>query len=78
MPSGERAVRIPENLRVVMRVQVDKTGCHNTARGVEDALGSLSFQAADLGDLPSLIAMSLTYRGVRVPSTTVPPLMMMS
>ncbi len=60
MPPGERAIRIPENLRVVMRVQVDTAGRDNAARGIQNAVGGLPFQASDLGDLPPLIARSLT------------------
>src|ERR1700730_10899796 len=54
MPSGERAIGIPENLRVIMRVQVDKAGRDDTARSVQNTLGGLPFQAADLGDLAVL------------------------
>jgi len=35
-------------------VQVDKAGCHDTACSVQNPLGGLPFQAADLGDLAVL------------------------
>src|SRR5262245_18258775 len=54
MPPGKRAVRIPENLRVIMRVQIDKTGRDDAARSVQNTLGGFPFQAADLGDLAVL------------------------
>jgi hypothetical protein len=37
-----------------MRVQVDKAGRDDTARSVQNTLGGLPFQAADLGDLAVL------------------------
>jgi glucose dehydrogenase len=37
-----------------MRVQVDKSGRHNASRGIQNAVGGLPFQAADLGDFAAL------------------------
>ena len=54
MPSGKRAIRIPENLRVIVCVQVDEARCDNSTCSVQNAVGGLSLQAADLGDLAVL------------------------
>ena len=43
VPPGKRAVRIPKDLRVVMRMQVDKAGRDNAAGGVQNTVGGLPF-----------------------------------
>jgi hypothetical protein len=50
MPTGQRAIRIPKDLGVIMSVQVDKARCNDTTRGVQNAIGGLPLQTADLGD----------------------------
>ena len=50
MPTRQRAVRIPEHLGVVVRVQVDEAGGDVHAGGVDD-LGTLpGIDPADSGD----------------------------
>ncbi len=62
-----------------MRVQVDKAGRDNAARGIQNAIGGLPFQASDLGDFAALDrrVADVAWR-TGVPSTIVPPLMIMS
>ena len=54
VPSGDRAVRIPSNLRVVMRMQIDEAGRDDQAVGVDDFLREAGCAAADLRDLAVL------------------------
>src|SRR6185437_8245489 len=56
VPAGQGAIRIPEDLRVIVGMQIDKPWCHNTAGGIQNTLGCLAFQAADLCDLAALDA----------------------
>src|SRR5262245_43674950 len=54
MPAGNRAVWVPVQLRVVMRVEVDKPRSDDEARGVEHVRSATALQAADFGNLPVL------------------------
>src|SRR6185503_11961141 len=56
VPRRQRAVRIPEELRVVVRVQVDEARRHDQAAGVDHLVGIVGAQLADLGDHPVLDA----------------------
>src|SRR5262249_6513837 len=50
VPAGHRAPRVPEHLAVVVRVQVDESGCDDLPRRVDDLLGVARVDAADLCD----------------------------
>ena len=55
MPTRNRAVRIPEKLRVVMGVQIDEAGHDDHAAGVDHLVClRCAFQIADLRDLAVL------------------------
>src|SRR6266568_3013792 len=51
MPARNRAVGIPVQLRVVVRVQVDKPRGDYEARGIEHPRGAAAWQAANFGNL---------------------------
>ena len=69
--------RIPEHLRVVVRVDVDEAGRDRAARRVELALAAAG-SAPISAITPSAIATSATRPGAPLPSKTVPPRMTMS
>ena len=50
MPARQRAVGIPEELRVVVGVQVDEARRHDQAAGVDHLVGLVGADLADLGD----------------------------
>ena len=50
VPAGQGAVGVPENLGVVVGVQVDEAGGHDQALGVDFPLSVAAVQPADLGD----------------------------
>jgi hypothetical protein len=54
VPSGDGAVGIPANLRVVMRVQIDEAGRDDQPVGVDGLLREAGRAAADLRDLAVL------------------------
>ena len=54
MPSGDGAVRIPADLRVVVGVQIDEAGRDDQAVGVDDLFGEAGRAAAELRDLAVL------------------------
>ena len=54
MPAGEGAVGIPEQLGVVVGVQVDEARRDMQAAGVDDAARVRAVEMADLGDHPVL------------------------
>ena len=54
MPAGEGAVRVPEDLGVVVRVEVDEAGGDVEAVRIEDLARVAGRDAADLGDDPVL------------------------
>ena len=61
-----------------MRVQVDKARRDNTTRSIQNTVGGLSFQAADLGDF-AILDPNVAHIAWRTrPITIVPPLMIMS
>ncbi len=51
VPAGNRAPRIPEQLGIVMRVQIDETRRDDQPAGVKD-LPRIAIQPADLRDFP--------------------------
>src|SRR5262245_47768718 len=51
MPSGNRAVRIPANLGVIMRMQIDEARRDDKSVGVDNLLGKSGCAAANLHDL---------------------------
>ena len=55
MPAGNRALRIPADLRIVMRVQIDEAGRDDQAVGVDRALGEPGARPPICATLPSLI-----------------------
>ena len=69
---GER--RVPEDLRVVVGVDVDEPGRDDVAAGVERR-GRRRGRCRSRVILPSVIATSARTPGAPVPSTTVPPRM---
>ena len=46
----DRAPRIPANLRIVVRVQIDEAGCHDHARGVDGFVRFAFVLAAEVND----------------------------
>ena len=50
MPARQRAVGIPEELGVVVGVQVDEARRHDQAAGVDRLVGLAGADLADLGD----------------------------
>src|SRR5713101_7537874 len=54
MPTGNRAVRVPVQLRVVVRVQIDKPWGDYEARGIEHTRSAAALEAADFGNLTVL------------------------
>jgi hypothetical protein len=50
VPARQRQVRIPEQLGVVVRVEVDEARRHDLSAGVEDARGVRAAQPANPGD----------------------------
>jgi len=50
MPARQGAVRVPEQLRVVVRVQIDEAGGDDEAVGVHDARTLVGIDMADFGD----------------------------
>jgi len=65
-------------LGVVVRVQVNEPRRHNQARGIEHFGSVMTLQPAILAILPFLIPMSPGSVALSCPSTTVPPLMIVS
>ena len=61
-----------------MRVQVDKARCNDTTRGVQNAVGGLPLQTADLGDFavfdPDVADIPSTYAGVKSTRAMATPL----
>src|SRR5579885_1858114 len=54
VPARNRAVRIPEDLRVVVGVKIDEAGRDDLPRRIDHARGVARAQAAYLGDSPVL------------------------
>src|SRR5712691_9615455 len=54
VPAADRAVGVPVQLGVVVRVQVNEPRRHNQARGIEHFGSVMTLQPADLGDLAVL------------------------
>ena len=54
VPAGDRAVRVPADLGVVMGVQIDEARRDDQAVGVDDFLGEARRASADLRDLAVL------------------------
>jgi len=50
VPARQRAVGIPEELRVVVRVQVDEARRHDQAAGIDRLVGFADADLADLGN----------------------------
>jgi hypothetical protein len=50
VPARQCQVRIPEQLGIVVRVEVDEARRHDLSAGVEDARGVRAAQPADPGD----------------------------
>ena len=50
MPAGEGAVGVPENLGVVVGMQVNEAGSHDETFGVDHPVGGAAVEAADLDD----------------------------
>jgi hypothetical protein len=61
-----------------MAVQIDNSGRDDQSGRVENLRAIAAFQVAVFAILPSLIPTSDLYGGTKVPSTIVPPLMMVS
>src|SRR6185369_15426058 len=51
MPARHGAIRVPVDLRVVMRMQIDEPRGHNEPVGVERFLSRVRFKLADFGNL---------------------------
>ena len=51
MPARNRAVWIPEQLRIVVGMQVDEAGHYQQPAGIDDLFTLVRFQMADFGDL---------------------------
>jgi hypothetical protein len=78
MPTADGTVGISVDLGVVMSVQIDESWGHNQPPSIDHCGGVTGVQAADFGDLAVLNAEVGRYRGTRVPSTIVPPLINVS
>src|SRR5262249_23302394 len=50
MPSGGREVRVPENLGIIMSMEIDESRRDNHARGVDLAAGVGAVDSADSGN----------------------------
>src|SRR5262249_31945915 len=54
MPSRDRAIRIPEDLAVVVRVQIDEAGSYVQTVGIDRSYGVPRAEMTDLRDQSSL------------------------
>ncbi len=54
MPAGNRAVRVPSNLRIVVSMQIDEAGRDDQPVGIDDFFREARGTAADLRDLAIL------------------------
>ena len=77
VPARDGAARIPEELAVVVGVQVDEAGRDDAAAGIDD-LGASEASTRPMGRSAVLDPDVALNRGVCSPSKTVPPLITMS